>query len=330
MTKSTKLPVRYRYLDRYKLGGTLKTCEDFVVREIIEPKFLRKFERKDSGVKKTEGRFLLVLMKKHGMTTAEAIKNIENALDINKNDIGYAGLKDKFSVSYQYLTISATEEKIKSVKLDNIELSVVGRTNKKIFPGNLVANEFEITLHGCNKKEISSIGKLGVLPNYFGFQRFSKCNHVIGKCMVKRDFEAALNLINENGCCYSDIRSVPKKMLKFFVHAYQSWLFNEALCSYVSTKKLLFNDVKIFGFNTVLGNNKFDAILKKLISREGISSKDFMFPELRFSCPGGLRPAFLKISGLDYNVISDVVKLKFTLSKGSYATNVLNALGVKK
>lgn len=330
MRESTRLRVRYRYLNRFKLGGTLKECEDFVVREVIEPKFLRKFERKSGGVKNVEGRFLLVLVKKRGMTTPEVVNIIAKALGIDKNDIGYAGLKDKFSVSYHYMTIPAAEDEINSMAIKDIEISAVGRTTKKIFPGDLLANVFEITIHGCNAKALPKVAetlKKGV-PNYFGYQRFGSRmdNHFIGRCLVKREFGNALKLINGSGFKYENIGSVPKKMLKFYVHAYQSWLFNETLFRRIG-KNEKFSYITLFGCNSRLGKN--DAILKEIIRKEKIDAEDFRFPELGISCPGGRRTSFIKIPDLEYKISGDCLKLKFTLPKGSYATNVLNMLGVR-
>ncbi len=323
MKKSTRLRVRYRYLNKSKLGGTLKECEDFVVREITS---VRKFERKSGGVKKAEGGFLLVLVKKRGMTTPEAIKKIARFLGISISDIGYAGLKDKFSVSYQYMTVPVTEARINSMEIKDIEISVVGRTDKKVFPGDLLANLFEITIHGCDAKALpNAMSEIKSVPNYFGCQRFSRSNHIIGKCLVKREFGKALELINESGLNYGDIEHVPKKLLKFYVHAYQSWIFNETLFRRIG-KNGKFSKITLFGCNSRLSKN--DAILKEIIRKEKIDAKDFRFPELRMSCAGGCRTAFIKIPDLEYKISGDCLKLKFTLPKGGYATNVLNALGV--
>ncbi len=334
MKKSIKPLVRYRYLNRIRLGGTLKNCEDFIVREVIEPKFLRRFERTSGGIKPTD-KYLLILLKKRNFTTQEALEKIAKKTGISIKDIGYAGLKDKFSVSYQYITIPAEyEEDIKSAKIENMELSVAGKTNNKISVGNLIGNEFEITLHGCNLKEAPrAIGKLNIIPNYFGPQRFGKNrnNHIIGRCIVKRDFKKALELINGNGFSYACIENAPKKTLKFLVHAYQSWLFNEMLNACIAKgDKPRFANATLFGFNSRPSDNAYDAILKKIINKEKVSSDDFRLSELKFSCPGGFRPDFIKIPDLNYTVIGEGVRLKFRLPKGSYATNILNALGVKK
>lgn len=334
MKKSIKPLVRYRYLNRIKLGGTLKSCEDFIVREVIEPKFLRRFERTSGGIKPAD-KYLLILLKKRNFTTQEALEKISKKTGVSIEDIGYAGLKDKLSVSYQYITIPAEhEEKIKTAKIEGIELSINGKTNRKISIGDLIGNEFEITIHGCNLKEAPrAIGKLSIIPNYFGSQRFgrNRNNHAIGRYIVKRDFEKALGLINSNGFSYGCIENVPKKTLKFLVHAYQSWLFNEMLNAFIAKgDKPHFANAILFGFSSRPGDNAYDAILKKIIIKEKISADDFRLSELKFSCQGGLRSAFIKISDLDYAATGKNVRLKFRLPKGSYATNVLNALGVKK
>ncbi len=301
------------------IGGSVQKPEDFIVREIIHPKFLRKF---DSHEKK----YTLFLVRKRNMTTSQMIKKLSSA---GFADIGYAGLKDKFAVTFQYVSAVAEE---KEYSANDVTATPVGKS-RKIFIGDLSGNEFVITLHGCKNKEslkkiFAEISKRG-LPNYFGGQRFgkNKNNHIIGKCLVKKEFNAALKAINENGAKESSLKYVPKRLLKFFVNAYQSWIFNETLNRYIGkNSRPCFKEIPLVGYSTVLGNSRMETITRNICRKEGITPKDFRIDELRLSCSGDRRKAFISLTGIDFVMGSNTVKLCFTLPKGSYATEVLGEI----
>jgi len=316
----------------------IKKPEDFVVREIIDKKFTRRFTRTGSGVEKTGSPYTLFLLKKTDMTTARAIRTIAKHLGIKERDIGYAGLKDKFAVTYQYITIrngKIAEEKIKEMNANNnIELKKIGYTDKMISIGDLAGNEFEITLHRCKdaKKIERGLVKLikNGMPNYFGQQRFGKGNdnHIVGRHLIKRQFKKALAIISKNcKAHYNNIEHLDKKMLKFFIHAYQSWIFNETIKAYIQKNRApCFCDINVFGYDTKLGSSVFDNIIKKIIKNEKIRQKDFMINELRICCTGAGRKAFIKLTGIDYEIGKNSVMMRFSLPGGSYATVMLNEI----
>ncbi len=308
------------------IGGKIKSPEDFVVREIIDKKFLRKYSIKK--IIEEPEKYQLVLIRKRNITTKDAVRILSNFYKIPQSSFGsqsfgYAGLKDKFSVSFQYLTVKSKVEKI---NLGNIEVIEIRKTDKFLSPGDLIANEFEITLHGCSgspEKAIEEIERCG-MPNFFGPQRFGKHgnNHVIGKLLLKRKFDKALDLIDEK---YKNLKDIPKDILKFYVHAYQSWLFNSALDEYVSKEKRpYFKEVKIPGYKTELGHNRIEKSMQKMLEKDKIKISDFMINELRMSSNGAKRAAFIKVK-IRYEKINGT-KLCFTLPKGSYATALLKEI----
>jgi len=308
-----------KYTKAKGIKGELKSPEDFVVKELIEKKFLKRFTRTENGVQRTRGPYTLFLMKKINLNTEDAIKIIAKEFDIKEDDIGYAGLKDRNAITYQYITIKSEKIRNKIVEIECIELKKCGFTDKRISIGDLVANEFEITLHDCKclkniENIINELLERG-MPNYFGPQRFGnrEDNHIIGRYLIKRDFKK--------------VNTKDKNRLKFFIHAYQSWLFNKTIESYAEkNEKMTSSNVGIFGYNTKLGSSKFDRVLKDLVKKEGIKQKDFMIDELKIRCDGGNRKAFIKLIGISYKIQGNVVKLNFTLPKGSYATVLLNEI----
>lgn len=299
------MKVTHPYLTRTKgIGGEIKAPEDFVVTERLEKKFLRSFDHRTA---KPAGSYHLVYFVKRLMTTHDALRSFGVRA-------GVAGLKDKFSVSYQYATTRSIPK-----SSPNPRILWMRRTNYWLTPGSLEGNEFRVTLHGARAPNHLLPG--GV-PNYFGPQRFGRRNHVIGKSLVKREYRKALELINASyrKQCRS-VGDVPKWKLKFFVNAYQSWLFNGMLAA--CAKKRLSGDGKLFGSRTMLGRAMPDRLLAKLATDEGIRQKDFQFPDLRLSCPGGARALFVK-PDIEYEQFDGGVVLSFFLPKGSYASVVLN------
>ena len=302
--------------------------EHFVVHEIIDDKFTRLFSRTSKGVQKIEKKYTLYIMKKTGTTTQAALATVAKYLDTSRDSIGYAGLKDKFAVTTQHITLKDAD--FEELDLGNVRLFKLGYTDKQISVGSLKGNHFVITLRRTRVKDpgsaVRKINQEG-FPNFFGEQRFgNRCNnHIIGGLLVKRDFKEALKLINGNEKNkFKKIDEVEKRRLKFFVHAYQSWIFNTALSECIK-KKLAVKNLRIVGCNTVLRNSAADKLLSKILAKQGVKPPDFKIHELKLSCSGTQRAAFVKTE-ISFNTIDDYIQLYFTLPKGSYATVVLAQL----
>jgi tRNA pseudouridine13 synthase len=308
------------------IGGKIERPEDFVVREVISGKFLRKYSV-GKDIARPE-KYNLFLIKKKNLTTRAAIRILSEHLGIPEKAFGYAGLKDKFSVSYQYLTVKTNKE-IEKINLENIDIIDVRKTDKFLSKGDLVGNEFEITLHGCRGSPDKAAEELGKgMPNFFGAQRFGRYddNHIIGILLLRREFNKATEIIKSHDKKYKNIKNIQKDVLKFYIHAYQSWLFNQALDGYIKKeKKPYFKDVKMPGYKTMPGNSKIEKTMKELLVRDKITSKDFMINELRMSVSGAKRTAFIRVK-IRFEKQEAETKLYFTLPKGSYATTVIREI----
>ncbi len=299
-------------------GGELLSEADFVVEEMPLKKFFLRYARSAGGVSPMNGRYFLYKLKKRGMTTKAAVNLLQRKFGA---EIGYAGLKDKFAVTTQYLTM---RKDIPDFSLDDLELTKVGTTNNFMQIGELEGNKFTITLHNCSvrraKKVIEELENRGI-PNYFGKQRFGlHGNHEIGKALIKNEFDRALELINSGGQKYTSLNSVDKKTLKFYIHAYQSFLFNKLLDEYVKMQKPFYGDFPVPGFDTRLSSS---TTMKKILEKEGIGQKNFRIGHLSVMCRGAVRRAFVSVKNINYKVEGDNIILGFSLPPGSYATIVL-------
>ena len=130
--------------------------------------------------------------------------------------------------------------------------------------GTHEGNEFIITIRNLDIGDIKKIkkftGKKITAPNYFGQQRFSKNNHVIGKNIVKGNFKAAAELIAETNPpavrqrlsetpndYVGAIKKIPFKTRTLFINSYQSFLFNKILFFFFLKKcQNFFKKIKIF------------------------------------------------------------------------------------
>ena len=180
-------------------GGILRQLvEDFQVREITN--------RKEG----TEGKYLILELTKHNWDTHHVVRELSRRLRISQKRIGFAGTKDKRAETTQKISIfDLNEADIENVHLRDVDLRVIGRSNKSIGLGDLTGNEFRIAIRNIDHcrdelKEILSSTTTEIdnnegVPNYFGIQRFGSLRpitHLVGESLVKGDpEEAALKYI---------------------------------------------------------------------------------------------------------------------------------------
>jgi tRNA pseudouridine13 synthase len=285
--------------------------EDFVVNEITNLKLQDK------------GNYCIFLLKKINYTTEKSVQTIANKLRIPRKNIGYAGNKDKIAITTQYISIK--NARIKELELKEISLELKGYIAYPISLGDLEGNEFIINVITDKKPK-----KITKITNYFGEQRFSTNNIEIGKSLIQKDFKKAAELIDDRKVQESlkekpndfirALRKLPMKILKIYVHAYQSYLWNllaEENKNLKTNKRL-----NIIGFDTDLTKEE-ESLLKK----EGINKRDFIIRQIPdLTVEGTGRDLFTEISNLKINKIEKGYNLKFKLKKGCYATEVIKQL----
>ena len=189
-----------------KLYSRIKTKpEDFVVEEIsiLEPA--------------DEGKFHFVELKKRDVSTLEALRVISRFLKIPLKEIGFAGLKDRYAVTTQYLTVPVSYEIADSCfrftgkwqQVDSLNWSresgfcikVLGKVDRPLTLGDLRANRFTITVQNFEKnlrerfyRNYEIVKRYG-FPNYFGEQRFGSVksrDDFVLRYLLKGDYEGAL------------------------------------------------------------------------------------------------------------------------------------------
>jgi tRNA pseudouridine13 synthase len=302
--------------------------EDFVVDEIFPIKTLEK------------GEYSIFKLTKKNRNTDDIIKVLVDRLHIKRKNIGYAGIKDKKAITSQYISIFKVKpEKVKQIDFIDASLGFIGSANEPITLGSHTGNKFKITIRNV---DINPKTHLQSIPNYFDEQRFSKKNAEIGKCIVKKDFKKAAELVLQTNPVFQDkmrefldshnndhigaLRIIPKKRLLLYIHAYQSLLFNRILSNYLSNKKIpckkveysqgefLFPEKEFFeqkkapliGFGTEIKNHGTSEIIKEVMKKEKIELRDFIFQKLpEFSQEGEERDMFVKVDNLQVSELED-------------------------
>ncbi|MDP4012604.1 MAG: tRNA pseudouridine(13) synthase TruD [Candidatus Nanoarchaeia archaeon] len=295
--------------------------EDFVVKERIKLKI-------------SEGSYSYFKLTKKDWNTLDAVKKIAEKLNKSLKDIGYAGNKDKNAVTEQVISIyQINKEKIENLKIKDISLEFLGNGKDRINLGDLEGNDFIVIVRDLDEKmDIKDIK----IKNFFDDQRFgiSGNNFMIGKAMVKGDFKKACELLTleVDGANYVNaLRTIERKMLRFYVNAYQSHLFNQAL------KSLDREKLPVPGFLTKFEDEEVKGVYHEILEKEDIKLKDFIIPSMKeIGSEGTVRACYVHLDNLktlwqkdELNEGKNKLRLSFSLNKGEYATMVVKTLLTK-
>jgi len=176
------------------VGGVIKSRpEDFFVEEIPA------YEPSGSGT------HVYAQIEKKGLGTREALDRIARALNIQRRDIGTAGLKDAHAVARQWISIEHIEPaRLEQLSLAEVRVIKTSRHTNKLKPGHLRGNRFAVRLRrlamppeealAIAEKTLAILVAKGV-PNYFGPQRFGnhRNNHLLGRALARNDADGFMD-----------------------------------------------------------------------------------------------------------------------------------------
>jgi tRNA pseudouridine13 synthase len=325
--------------------------EDFVVTEVID---LARFSPC------YEGDYVYFWLKKKGYNTVSAVDKISRFLKCKARDVGFAGNKDKQAVTKQLISIKDHAKRVEAGRFEKFncnELSVeyVSRGKKPVSLGDLKGNRFEIVIREGDKAPVP----VDWIVNYFDEQRFSDVNKEVGKAIVKGELKKACEMIisdkvkehlkKNSGDFVGALKKLPLKTRILYIHAYQSWLWNEIVKEYIelSCKDIIktkyslgvfvfprqkITDEKIpiigFGFEKESLEKKIRLIIEGIMKKEKINSRDFIIKQMpELSVEGGERALRVDVEALSIEKTGEKeYKLNFFLNKGSYATLVVKRM----
>ncbi|WP_456466043.1 tRNA pseudouridine(13) synthase TruD [Persephonella sp.] len=184
-----------------------KKPSDFIVEEVLPFKPLNK------------GSYKLFRLKKSNLSTIQVIRFLSKLLGVKPSQIGFAGLKDKFAITTQFITIPqdipvpdcvcyqiyggkwVKKEKIDLQKEHGFCAELIGFTEKPLEIGENKGNRFLIKIHNLTKEDRKRFySNLQIVmnygsANYFGEQRFGSVkgrNDFIFLYLLKGETEKAL------------------------------------------------------------------------------------------------------------------------------------------
>ena len=191
--------------------------DDFIVEEFLTlPEF------------SPSGEYVIYRLEKRGLSTLEVINRLVHRYGIWDREINFAGMKDKYAFTSQYLSIRG--KRLKEIREKNFVLTPLGRAVRPVGPDLLRKNKFTITLRSLDEVRIpvlinslNEVSRWG-FPNYFGEQRFGSARHgkgFLAKRLVLGDFEGALKLYLAGWS--SEDRAIVKEFKKFVSDHWGDW-----------------------------------------------------------------------------------------------------------
>lgn len=300
-----------------------------------------------------KGEHQYVQVQKRLLTTPELVRRLGKACGVNERDVGYAGLKDKYAVTTQWLSLATKTVITPELPLgEGVKILAVTRHDNKLRTGHLLGNRFTITLVAVHENALERAQQIAAglrtegLPNYFGAQRFGHAG---------RNLPDALAWLARGG------RGRSRFEQKLFPSVVQSELFNRYLSARLAlgARQLLLGEVvRLEGAGAMFRVDEVEkeqprfaardlhltgpmigpkmrpaaadalALEQRLTSELGLD--EAMLGALGREAPGTRRDLFAPLPDLSIEAVTDraepALRLSFTLPAGGYATEVLRQL----
>lgn len=270
-------------------------------------------------------------IEKVGANTEWVARQLARHAGVPAKDIGFAGLKDRHAVTFQWFSVPRwNAPDWSALDIEGVRVVETGRHQKKLRRGAHQANRFRIVLRGESVGQqaagltdrIGTISANGV-PNYFGEQRFGRDG-------------ANLSLAD----AWASGRRLPRHKRSLAISTVRSYLFNEALDRRV--RQGTWNTLQpgdtanLDGTGSVFGVDTIDATLEQrcktmdlhpagLLAGEGCEIEPAAWCKAldKARVEPGWRSLRLRVGNLQCNVEDGAAVLSFTLPRGAFATAVI-------
>lgn len=296
------------------------------------------------------GEHVMVLIRKTGENTSFVANELAKACGVKSKDVSWAGLKDRHAVTEQWLSVHLPGSGFPNLALfqekhPSIEVLEMTRHNKKLRPGDLAGNEFEVTLSEVTDveeviKRLDTVSQQGV-PNYFGNQRFGKDGN---------------NLNEARRWGRDNVRTRNQNQRSLYLSTARSWIFNHIVSARIEAgcfnhfvdgdialqngEQILLSAEQLTEFDQLLaqdsvqisaalaGDNELPTKAQALAIEQPFLDNE---PDLMKLIRGNRmrhdrRPIALKAQNLTWEVDDNSVTLKFALDSGSFATSIVREL----
>ncbi len=296
------------------------------------------------------GEHLMVSIRKTGENTSFVANELAKACGVKSKDVSWAGLKDRHAVTEQWLSVHLPTAGFPNLALfqsqhPSIEILAMTRHNKKLRPGDLAGNHFEVTLSEVTDveevlKRLEVVAQQGV-PNYFGNQRFGKDGN---------------NLNEARRWGRENVRTRDQNQRSLYLSTARSWIFNRIVSSRIEQNcfyRFVEGDVALFNGEQILVSSEQVTEFNQLLSQDEaqisaalagdnalptqleaqrleqlfIDEEEDLMKLIRGNRMRHDRRAIsLKAQDLTWQVDGDSITLKFALDAGSFATSIVREL----
>jgi tRNA pseudouridine13 synthase len=305
-----------------------------------------------------QGEHTYLWIEKQNLTTLDAAFRLARVLGVNDRDVGYAGMKDRHATTRQWFSVLGVDpSRAQAVAVEGMRVLSVSRHQNKLRVGHLRGNHFEVLLSDVSQDEAASIeNRLSVLAakgiaNRFGHQRFGAAgdNVAVGLAVLRGTrrepdarrrklllsavqsavFNCVLDLRGENdGLLLVREGDILEKTDSGGQFASTDSAADQARVDageLVPTAPLPGNRVRSPAPGTIAR-----ALEDRALAMVGVKQGEI--ERIGRSLPGTRRPVVVKITlGVPPAALEPSgLRLRFSLPAGSYATVVLDALGVEQ
>ncbi|MDO7697461.1 MAG: tRNA pseudouridine(13) synthase TruD, partial [Nitrosopumilus sp.] len=251
------------------IGGKIRiNPENFEVSELIS-------KRATNSITDESG-YAVYKLKKKKIDTNHALSGVFRKTGVRLKSLG---LKDASAVTEQYVGSPHKGKPIEDFSTEKYSLTKIGFTKKPLSKKDMIGNNFKIQISDCSDG-LSSFTEHNHILNFYGYQRFGSkrpVTHLIGKAILQRNFDMAVELILSFTSSYDStenteirnklsdkinykkyydkvpsqmdiekivlkqmidhddsiraIRAIPLSLRRFYIQAYQSFIFNQSLSS---------------------------------------------------------------------------------------------------
>jgi len=301
-----------------------------------------------------EGEHLYLQVTKRGLSTRDMVSYFSSALGVKARCIGVAGLKDANAVTTQMVSVQGVSPDLLPRLQHNariLSVEVLGRHRNRLRTGHHAGNAFYIVIRGVLPSAAASVplvleelSRRGA-PNFFGPQRQGRggLNYTVGASLLQDAARRA---------------GMPRSKRLWFLHAYQSFLFNQILARRIDRLDrvlagdwamkhdngacFLVEDAAVeqrradrfeisptgplFGSRVPWASGEPGEIERAAVMALGDTPESLSRAAAACGFRGERRPLRVRLEGLDWSLKDDTLTLSFTLPPGAYATSVLREL----
>jgi tRNA pseudouridine13 synthase len=299
----------------------------------------------------------IVIAKKEGYTTFEAIQKLASFFQLESRDIHCQGLKDEDGITEQILsikgilpldTISSFNKLHTELPKGSIQIVPKGFSALPVKEKSLHGNLFNLTVRNLDEDAADRLIEFCdtvsdfICINYYDEQRFGLPGgpyiaHHIGKAIINEDWSTADKLYRESGNVELDhpdkaapddellIKTIDPRKINFFIAAYSSYLWNKKLSD--STGNV--PDMEIFAGMMVSPLLDREEPIIPILTSEGYKLSD----DMKISQKDKERATLISTTVFANGKQKDLyfnkkwsLGLQFFLPTGSYATMLVKQL----